>query len=225
MHQRAAAWAPTGRQEAGGPTAAAERDDDLPLLRAGEAGDTRALERLLARHERALCLLCGGMLVDRSTAGARHTLNGAEAEDAVQETFLRALRALHAGRGFRGDSTVRTWLFRIAINVCLEWRRRARFSPFPSFLALDDVDAHAADPGPSPEAAVLRAWQAREALRVLPPRHRALLLLKEREGWSVREIAAAMGWTDKKVHNELYKARVRLAEWRAAQEIEERNGR
>src|SRR5207248_2287406 len=87
--------------------------DDLPaveveLLRAGKAGDPVALERLLALHEPSLLSLCYGILghVD-------------DAEDATRETFLRALRGLS---GFRGDASFRTWLFRIAVHICLKWK-------------------------------------------------------------------------------------------------------
>src|SRR5712691_8944143 len=64
-----------------------------------------ALEQLLVPYERPLHALCRGMLGHAD-----------DAEDAVQETFLRALRALP---NFRGDAAFRTWLFRIAVNVCL----------------------------------------------------------------------------------------------------------
>src|SRR5712691_76395 len=83
-------------------------DAEAVLLRAGKAGDAAALERLLALHKRPLYALCRGMLG-----------NADDADDAVQETFLRALRAL---AGFRGEAAFRSWLFRIAINVCLKWR-------------------------------------------------------------------------------------------------------
>src|SRR5712691_11254561 len=75
------------------------------LLRAGKSGDRAALEQLLALHKRSLLALCHGILGHAD-----------DAEDAAQETFLRALRALP---GFRGDAAFRTWLFRIAVNVCL----------------------------------------------------------------------------------------------------------
>src|SRR5439155_12501813 len=66
----------------------------------------------------------------------------------------------------------------------------------------------------SPEAIALRRLRVAEALRTLQPRHRAILLLKEREGWSVAEIAAALDCNEKRVENELAKARRALVEWR-----------
>src|SRR5262245_46765636 len=78
------------------------------LLAEARAGDQAALERLLEPQERALYVLCRGILGHPD-----------DAEDAVQETFLRALRALS---GFRGDAAFRTWLFRIAVRICLDWK-------------------------------------------------------------------------------------------------------
>ena len=173
-----------------------EAATEATLLRAGKAGDSAALERLLAQHEPSLQTLCLGML--------RHA---SDAEDAVQETFLRALRGLSR---FRGDAGVRTWLFRIAVNVCLEWKRAHR----PVQPWSDLYNTAVGSPTPSPEAATLQNMRLLEALGALQPRHRALLVLKEHQGWSVAEIAAALRWNEKKVQNELYKARRTLAEWR-----------
>src|SRR5687767_12428009 len=92
-----------------GTAVADDRPGERALLARARAGDTAAMEDLLKAHERPLFSLCCGILG-----------NASEAEDAVQESFFRALRALHR---FRGDSGFRTWLYRIALNVCLEWKR------------------------------------------------------------------------------------------------------
>lgn len=182
--------------------AVSDPDEDLALLRRGQAGDQAALTDLLARHERLLYRLCCGMVGQD------------DAEDAVQETFLRALRALPR---FRGEAGVRTWLFRIAVNICLEWKRARRLA------TVWIGDDHLMAASPAPETAVLQSLRLRQAFAVLPTRHRAILLLKELEGWSVAEIGAAMGWNAKKVENELYKARRALAAWREREERDERN--
>jgi RNA polymerase sigma-70 factor (ECF subfamily) len=168
--------------------------DEAALLQAGRAGDLAALDRLLAAHKHALFVLCSGILG-----------HAEDAEDAVQETFLRALHGLAR---FRGESAFRSWLFRIAINVCLRWKAGRR----PTELW--DEERSPAASSASPEAIALGRLQVMEALRHLTPPHRALLLLKEREGWSAAEIAAALGWNEKRVYNELYKARCALADWR-----------
>jgi RNA polymerase sigma-70 factor (ECF subfamily) len=172
----------------------ARRAAEAALLRATQGGDPLAADELLAPYERPLFALCHGILG-----------HAEDAEDAVQETFLRALRSL---REFRGRAALRTWLYRIAVNVCLEWKRARR--PTEPW---DEACPPAPDTA-SPETIALRHLLVREALRSLLPRHRAILLLKEREGWSLAEIGAVMGWKQKRVERELSQARRALAAWR-----------
>ena len=181
------------------------RATEATLLRAGQAGDHAALEQLLALHQRPLFRLCHGMLG-----------HAEDAEDAAQETFLRALRALPA---FRGDSAFRTWLFRIAVNVCLKWKGSRR--PTEPW---DEEHALLSHHSPSPEAIALDQLRIKEALGSLPVRYRVILLLKVLEGWSVTEIAAVMRWNPVKVQNELAAARRALVEWRR-RETSEGEGR
>ncbi len=82
------------------------------LIRAGLAEDRAALERLLAPHQRSLVAVCYGVLDSVE-----------DAEGAAQEPFLRALRALSS---FRGDSAFRSWLIRIALNLCFCWKLARR---------------------------------------------------------------------------------------------------
>jgi RNA polymerase sigma-70 factor, ECF subfamily len=168
---------------------------EAALLRAAQAGDRGALEQLVARHERALFALCYGILGHVE-----------DAEDAVQEAFLRALRGLAA---FRGEATFRTWLFRIAINVCLEWKAAHR-----RIVPWDEEHPPTPPDAASPEAMALRQLRVLEALGSLHPRQRAILLLREREGWSVAEIATALRLKERQVEYELTKARRTLVEWR-----------
>jgi len=174
-----------------GAAMADDRPGERALLARARAGDTAAMEDLLKANERPLFSLCCGILGNTN-----------DAEDAVQESFFRALRTLHR---FRGDSGFRTWLYRIALNTCLEWKRARR--------PVDSLSTSAAV-SPSPEAQVLRNLRISEALLSLLPRYRAVWLLKELEGWSVAEIASVMRCNEKRIQNELYKARMMLAEWR-----------
>jgi RNA polymerase sigma-70 factor (ECF subfamily) len=167
---------------------------EAALVRAGQAGDDAALARLLALHKEALLAFCYGILGHVE-----------DAEDAAQETFLQALRALS---GYRGDAAFRTWLFRIAVRLCLRHRAARRAT-----LPLDDTTERLPTAA-SPETIALNRIHVLEVLRHLPPRHRAILLLKEREEWSVAEIAAALGWSAIRVKNELAKARRALVELR-----------
>ena len=173
------------------------------LLRAAQAGDPAALDQLLSPHARGLLLFCRGILG-----------HAEDAEDAAQETLFRALRALP--RFQQRQASFRTWLFRIALNLCLDWKRDHR--------PTEPWDEEALVPGggapASPETIALRRLQIVEALGALPPERRAILLLKELEGWSAAEIGEAMRWNPKRVYNELYQARCTLIEWQAQVEEE-----
>lgn len=168
---------------------------EAALPRAGQAGEVNALDQLTALHERALLGFCRGILG-----------HDEDAEDAAPESVFRALRALPRFRP--GRAMFRTWLFRIAINVCLDWKRGRR--PAEPW---DGERSYASREGSSPEALALTRLEVMEALEQLSPRHRAVLTLKALQGWSVAEIAAVMGWNPIRVQNELAKARRTLVEW------------
>ena len=89
-----------------------DRDGERDLVRACQAGDREAFDRLVERHQRDVYRLC-----------YRYLGNHEDASDLAQETFLQAWRAL--GR-FRGESGVSTWLYRIAVNACLNHRAARR---------------------------------------------------------------------------------------------------
>jgi len=183
------------RHADGGRTLMATPDSEL--MAACRAGDRLALERLLTPHERSLYLLCLGILRDPD-----------DAEDAAQEAFLRALRGLPR---FRGDSAVRTWLQRIAVNVCLDWKRSHRTT-----LPLEYAEQAPSTAKPV-DRAVVDHLHAIEALGRLTSRQRTALILKEAEGWTAREIAEVLRWNVKRVENELYRARRALEQWRMEQ--------
>jgi RNA polymerase sigma-70 factor, ECF subfamily len=175
--------------------------EEIALLRAGRSGDRAALEQLVSRQKQTLFALCHSILG-----------HAEDAEDAVQETFLRALRALPR---FRGEAAFRTWLLRIAINVCLNWKRDRRPSePWDEAHPLTPPEAD------SPETIALRHLRMREALNALRPHYRVVFLLKEREGWSMAEIGAALQWNEKRVENALSQARRALAAWRRREAVE-----
>ncbi len=163
----------------------------------------------------------------------------ADADDAVQETMLRAWRALDR---FDGRSAMRTWLYRIATNVCLDAlaERKPRMRPFemgpvgttkdtlvelPRTHWLEPVpDLHAlpADSDPH-EDAVLResirlAFVA--AMQHLPPRQRAALLLTQVLNWSAIEVADCLDMTTAAVNSALQRARATLADKNLAHHAE-----
>jgi RNA polymerase sigma-70 factor (ECF subfamily) len=194
------------------------------LLEPARRGDREAFERLAEPYRRELLLHCYRMLGSLE-----------DAEDAVQETFLRAWRGLAR---FEGRASVRGWLHRIATNACLDalarrssprrWLPEAHgppadrlpeggpatevawLEPYPDALL-----AGLADAAPGPEAryelheAVRLAFVA--AIQYLPPRQRAVLLLRDVLGWSAGETAGLLGASVPSVNSALQRARATLA--------------
>ena len=156
-----------------------------------------------------------------------------EAEDLVQETYLRAWRSYGT---FEGRSSLRTWLYRIATNVCLTALEQRGRRALPSGLGApaDDPDAPITLPGagvswvgPIPDARVVsdaadpaEVVAAGEGLRLaliaslqyLAPRQRAVLLLREVLGFPAAEVAAMLGISTAAVKSALQRGRARLGE-------------
>jgi RNA polymerase sigma-70 factor (ECF subfamily) len=128
-----------------------------------------------------------------------------DAEDAVQETLLRAWRA--SGR-FEGRASLRTWLYRIATNVCLDALGRSAPQPVP----VEEVPEPVVDPGrePDPSERALTRENARyavlAAVGLLPPRQRAVLLLRDVLSWRASEVADLLGTTSVAVNSALQRA-------------------
>ena len=149
---------------------------------------------------------------------AARLVGPSDAEDVVQETFLRAYHGLAK---FRGESSLKTWLYAIALNRARArmgtlGRLRAMFVPGRSkeddpFASLDD----AADPAASPEEnAVLkeRRVRLRAAIRALPEDFRAAVLLRDLEGLSYEEVAEVLGIPIGTVRSRLARGRALLRE-------------
>jgi RNA polymerase sigma-70 factor, ECF subfamily len=133
------------------------------------------------------------------------------AADVVQETFIRAWRGLSR---FRGDSTFATWLHRIAVNTALTARKRAARTRSASLEVVEEVVAEPtveADPDRRSEVLALRERLER-ALDTLPPGQRAVVVLKDVEGWSHSEIAHRLEITEAAAKVRLHRAHRRLAQ-------------
>lgn len=140
-----------------------------------------------------------------------------DAEDITQETFLAALQSAHR---FRGDSRLRTWLFRIAAHKIAD-HRRSRYR-HPPALPLDEehpVVGAAASPPAFLEEAEVRD-RVRAALLTLPPHYRTALVLRYVEEMPVAEMAQVMGRSPKSVESILVRAKAMLS--RALGETDER---
>jgi RNA polymerase sigma-70 factor (ECF subfamily) len=133
--------------------------------------------------------------------------NAEEANDLTQESFLKAYQAL-----LRGEEPLNlsAWLYRIASNTCIDVLRRRRliqWQPLEGLLSVLNTGG-----GPNPEEEALRSEQRTEiewVLAQLPPRYRMVLLLREREGFSYKEIAEITGDSLETVKVTLYRARER----------------
>jgi RNA polymerase sigma-70 factor, ECF subfamily len=147
------------------------------VARAG-AGDRVAAEALLARHLPKMLSLARRMLAHRGEA---------EAEDAVQEAFLKAWQ--HTGRWRPGKAKFETWLYRVVLNQCYD---RLRKKPHESI----DAAAEIPDPAPAADGRLMTEERARDvkaALAQLPERQRAALLLCHFEEMSNIAAAEVMG--------------------------------
>jgi RNA polymerase sigma-70 factor (ECF subfamily) len=146
-----------------------------------------------------------------------------EAEDVVQETYLRAWRSYDS---FEGRSSLRVWLYRIATNACLTALEQRGRRALPSGIAGPAEDPDAA-PEPAPDVAWLQpipdpatVVTDRESLRLalvaslqyLPPRQRAVLILREVLAFPAAEVAAMLDTTTAAVKSTLQRARARLDE-------------
>jgi len=191
-----------------------------PTEAVSAAGEHNALASRLEQHRVELTGHCYRML------GAAF-----EAEDAVQETFIRAWRSYDR---FEGRATLRSWLYRIATNVCLDMlgsrQRRARPMDLSSALSastpLGPMLAETTWVEPVPDERVVPAGGdpadiaiARESIRLafvaalqhLPPRQRAVLILREVLHWHADEVAELLGTTVASVNSALQRARVTMA--------------
>lgn len=181
--------------------------DGPPVLPGSELDDFDALTTRYERELMAHCYRMSGSYTD--------------AQDLVQETFLRAWRG---SADFEGRSSVRTWLFRIATNVCLSNLEGRARRPLPSGLGTPEstvgeeleIDLEIPWLQPVPDAAVVVAERDTirlafiAALQHLPPRQRAVLLLRDVLNWSAQEVATTMETTAAAVNSALQRAHAQL---------------
>jgi RNA polymerase sigma-70 factor, ECF subfamily len=187
-----------------------DHDPDLDLLSRVAAGDVESFGVLVERYEARLFRLCERMLQSRE-----------EARDAAQEVFLKAFRK--AG-SYRPRGKVYTWLYRIAVNHCLNVLRRRKLVRFLSFGELGgptdaeddagpDFEPEAGEPDPEQRLEARRRWRAtRELIDQLPAGQRAVLVLAKFEGLSYRRIAEVLEISEGAVESRLFRAMQRLRE-------------
>jgi RNA polymerase sigma-70 factor (ECF subfamily) len=168
------------------------------LVRALE-GDDSAFTQLVETYHRPVYNLCFRMLG-----------NAGDAEDAAQESFLRAYKSLNR---YDPNRSFATWLLSIASHFCIDQLRKRRFNSF----SIDDED-HAwlepSDPGPNPEKTLLineKQSQVQALLDHLGPKDRSAVIMRYWYNYSYEEIAEALSLTISAVKSRLHRARRELA--------------
>jgi RNA polymerase sigma-70 factor (ECF subfamily) len=178
---------------------------DADLLERARAGDGSAFEAIMRRHNRLLFRSARGIVSD-----------DAEAQDVVQEAYLRAFTHLHS---FRGDAALGTWLSRIAINIALDsLRKNGRLVPLDDEDAFDghtpespmSMNTHLVEsPDVAAERGELRAL-LQSSIERLPPIYRSVFILRAVEEASVDETAYSLQVSDDVVKTRYVRARAML---------------
>jgi len=180
-------------------------DVDPALVRACQRGEPGALDALIRATYADVYALSRRMLADPE-----------EAADATQEVFVRVMRSV---LGFRGESAFGTWLHRVTVNVCLTMLRKrskarevglvAGHTPF----ALPDDESSLVSRGPLPDEAAATAdltARSEAALATLPEDARTVVVLRDIEGLSTKEVAELLGVTESVVKVRLHRAHAKL---------------
>jgi len=176
---------------------------DLDLVGRIRAGDGTAFEQLYKQHSTRLYNLASRMV------GAR-----GEADDLLQDIFLLAYRKLGS---FRGESSLGTWLYRLAMNHCLDVLRNRQTRMGHQTDSLDEPDA---TPVASrvPVVGSVSRIDLERAIDTLPPACRAAFLLHDVEGFGHQEVGTMLGISEGTSKSQVHKARMRIRSY-LAQEV------
>jgi RNA polymerase sigma-70 factor, ECF subfamily len=159
------------------------------------SGDREAFEGLYRQHANRLYNLAFRM------AGP------AEADDLLQDVFLQAFRKLGS---YKGDSSLGTWLYRLAMNLCLDHLRSRQGK---MAMVTDSLDDESAAPAVSPERPAethAARLDLEQAIETLPPSYRAAFVLHDVEGYQHDEVAKLLGIAEGSSKSLLHKARLKL---------------
>ncbi len=180
--------------------------DDAELVQEAVGGDREAYAELVRRYQRRVRAVVTGMVRDPEVA-----------LDLTQEAFLKAWRSLPR---FNAESSFYTWLYRIAVNLTIDYKRHERRQPLletsigdaaesTSLLERVADESPAADPEQAVQGEELRE-RMRDAIGDLTPDHKAVILLREVEGLSYEEIGLVMQCSKGTVMSRLHYARKKL---------------
>ncbi len=168
------------------------------LIQRAKKGEIAAFESLVTAYERRVYSLA-----------LRSTGSPEDAADIAQEVFLHAYRSLDS---FRGDSGFSTWLYRITMNLCVDFARKNTAQP----QSLDQQTADQIEethPASQPETALANSELRREldaALNMVSEEHRKIVILRDVAGMSYADIGAALGLSEGTVKSRLARARAAL---------------
>ena len=188
------------------PVALSATTPDFELAQRAAAGDTPAFEAIMRRHNQLLFRTARSILKSDE-----------ETEDALQEAYLQAWRAIGS---FRADARLSTWLVRIVINQALGRlrRRSAQVIPLETAMESNDPDTRQAledDPDRGPERTAMRTEMRRlieSRIDRLPDAFRVVFMLRAIEEMSVEEVAAALEMPEATVRTRFFRARGLLRE-------------
>ena len=170
------------------------------LLERIKAGDEAVFKELFEAHHAAVFNLCFRMLGDLQ-----------ETEDITQEVFFKAFLKLSK---FRGESEIFTWLYRIAVNLCLNHQRRKRYKKILSLdFLIEKGNQQAGDQGKGPMEELTRIEEKlliKKSIDSLPKNQRIAVVLNHYEGLPYGEISEVMGLSVSSVRSLLYRAKQRL---------------
>ncbi|HEX7298993.1 MAG TPA: sigma-70 family RNA polymerase sigma factor [Solirubrobacteraceae bacterium] len=184
------------------PLAGSDRHGDESLVAAVRAGDDHAFEQLYLRYQRRIGAYIYGMVHDHGRA-----------EDITQDVFMSALRRM---RATDGRIVFKPWVYEIAKNACIDAFRRSRRTEEVSYDADDGGERlHLVSTSPTPDAAVdtrMSLDHLRGAFGGLSDAHHQILVMRELEGLSYRQIGERLGMSRPSVESTLFRARRRLSE-------------
>jgi len=179
---------------------------ELDLVRRCQAGDTEAFDELVTRYRIRIFSMIYNMVHSEQ-----------DAWDLAQDSFLKAWKSI---KRFRGRSSFYTWIYRIVMNVTIDWLRKKHVkgagAEFDDAIELKEIDP-ASKTVPKTEALPYETMERKEirgridkAIAQLSPEQRAVILMKEIEGMQYHEIAEALGCSIGTVMSRLFYARKKL---------------